>query len=72
MEIKNLNTTTVITATDGNYLTQNLEVDTEKRVIATEVALGKNDTVDNWKEITKEEGEAVLTMQLDLYNTVKE
>lgn len=65
MIIKDFNTT-VITAEEGKYLTQSFDLDIENRVIATTVALGKNDSVDNWKEITKEEGNTILKEQNDL------
>lgn len=65
MIIKDFNTT-VITAEEGKYLTQSFDLDIENRVIATTVALGKNDSVDNWKEITKEEGNTIVKEQNDL------
>lgn len=65
MIIKDFNTT-VITAEEGKYLTQSFDLDIENRVIATTVSLGKNDSVDNWKEITKEEGNTIVKEQNDL------
>lgn len=65
MILKEFNTT-VITAEEGKYLTQSFDLDIENRVIATTVALGKNDSVDNWKEITKEEGNTIVKEQNDL------
>lgn len=65
MIIKDFNTT-VITAEEGKYLTQSFDLDIENRVIATTVALGKNDSVDNWKEITKEEGDSIINEQTKL------
>lgn len=65
MIIKDFNTT-VITAEEGKYLTQSFDLDIENHVIATTVALGKNDSVDNWKEITKEEGNTIVKEQNDL------
>lgn len=65
MIIKDFNTT-VITAEEGKYLTQSFDLDIENRVIATTVALGENDSVDNWKEITKEEGNTIVKEQNDL------
>lgn len=65
MILKEFNTT-VITADEGKYLTQSFDLDIENRVIATTVALGKNDSVDNWKEITKEEGNTIVKEQNDL------
>lgn len=65
MIVKDFNTT-VITADEGKYLTQNCELDINNRVIATTIALGKNDSVDNWKEITKEEGNSIINEQTKL------
>lgn len=60
--------TIILTAEEGKYLTQNFDVDIEKRVIGTTIALGKNDSVDNWKEITKEEADTIKQAQADLRN----
>lgn len=57
--------TTVITAEEGKYLTQSFEVDIENRVVASTIALGKNDTVENWKEITKEEADTIRKQQAE-------
>lgn len=65
MILKEFNTT-VITADEGKYLTQNFELDINNRVIATTIALGKKDSVDNWKEITKEEGDSIINEQTKL------
>lgn len=62
MIIKEFNTK-VITADNGKYLTQNFELDINNRVVATTIALGKNDSVDNWKEITKDEGDSIINEQ---------
>ena len=50
-------TTTVLKADNGKALTQVADVELSHRVIATIVALGKNDTPDNWREISTEEAE---------------
>lgn len=55
--------TIIINAESGKYLTQKDDVDIENRVIASTIALGKNDSVDNYKEITEEEAEAIRTAQ---------
>lgn len=65
MIVKDFNTT-VITADEGKCLTQNFELDINNRVIATTIALGKYDSVDNWKEITKEEGDTIINEQTKL------
>ena len=55
--------TIVIAAEDGKYLTQSSEVELSERVVASTIALGKYDNVDNWKEITKEEGDEIRKQQ---------
>lgn len=57
--------TTLIAAEEGKYLTQSFEVDIENRVVASTIALGKNDTVENWKEITKEEADTIRKQQAE-------
>lgn len=52
-------TTIIITPQEGMYLTQVDNVDIEKRVVATTVAIGSNDSAMNWKEITAEEAESI-------------
>lgn len=50
-------TTVILKANEGFYLTQkDTNIDIKDRIIATTLALGKNDSVDNWIEITQEEG----------------
>lgn len=53
-------TTTILTAENGMYLTQSADVDILSREIAATVALGRNDSADNWKEITKAEADAYI------------
>lgn len=50
--------TTILTPSEGYfYLTQkDNTIDIKDRIIATKLALGKNDNPDNWIEITQEEG----------------
>lgn len=52
-------TTIIITPQEGMYLTQVDNVDIEKRVVATTVAIGSNDSASNWKEITSTEAESI-------------
>lgn len=47
----------VIKADNGKFLTQSDDVDIKDRVIATSVALGKNDSMLNWREISATEAE---------------
>lgn len=60
--------TIILKAEEGKYLTQKSDVDIEKRVIGTTIALGKNDSADNWKEITKEEADSIKQAQAELRN----
>lgn len=52
-------TTIILTPENGFVLTQSNDVELEQRIIASQIALGANDSVDNWKEITIEEGEQI-------------
>lgn len=52
-----------MTAEEGNYLTQTADVDLMERIVATKVALSKFSTIDDWKEISKEEGDAIIAEQ---------
>ncbi len=51
-------TTTVIKADNGKFLTQSGDIDIKERVISTTIALGKNDSVLNWREISATEAES--------------
>lgn len=64
--------TTVIATEEGKYLTQSFEVDLLNRVVASAIALGKNDTVENWKEITKEEADTIRKQQAEARKQPKE
>lgn len=50
-------TTIVLKSNEGCFLTQVEDVNIEKRIVATVVALGKYDAPENWREITKEEAD---------------
>lgn len=52
-------TTIIITPQEGMFLTQVDAMEIEDRIVATCVALGSNDSPDNWKEITAEEAESI-------------
>lgn len=56
-------TSIILTAEGDNYLTQTADVDLSERIVATKVALGKYSTLDDWKEITKAEGDAIIAEQ---------
>lgn len=64
--------TTVLNVEEGKYLTQSFEVDLLERVVASTIALGKFDSVDNWKEITKEEGDTIREQQAEARKQPKE
>lgn len=45
-------TTIILEADNGKYLTQSADVDPRERIIAKEVALGRNDSPLNWCEVS--------------------
>lgn len=56
--------TTIITAKEGYYITNvSDDIDIKDRLIATSIALGKFDSVDNYKEITKAEADDLKAAQ---------
>lgn len=70
--ITNTFTTTIIEAEGDNYLTQVAEVELKDRLVAAKIALGKFDSVDNYKEISKEEGDAIKAEQENLMSEEEE
>lgn len=63
METKQF-TTTILTAAEGKSLTQaDNNLDIRERIIAYTVAIGANDTPDNWVEITKEQADEYRAAQ---------
>lgn len=52
-------TVTILTASEGHKLTQAADIDIKSRFIASQVALGANDSIENWKEITDAEAAAI-------------
>lgn len=53
-----------MTAEEGYYLTQAADVDLlSERIVASKVALSKFSTIDDWKEISKEEGDQIIAEQ---------
>ena len=64
-------TTIIITPENGYYLTQSNDVELKDRIIASQIALGKNDSTDKWKEITIEEGNEIKAQQEALANENK-
>lgn len=63
MEIINKNKFTELVADEGMYLTQVKDVEILERIVASKVSLSKHSTEDTWKEITKEEGDAIILEQ---------
>lgn len=63
--------TIIITPENGYYLTQSNDVEIKDRIVCSQVALGSNDSVDNWKEITIEEGNEIKAQQEALANENK-
>lgn len=54
MKVKQIEDLTILIADENKNLTQSdLNLDIRNRIIAKEVALGINDSQDNWMEITK-------------------
>lgn len=51
--------TTVLRPSSGHYLTQAADVPIEERMIASVVALGANDSADNYVEIDAETAEQI-------------
>lgn len=50
-------------ASEGNYLTQKREMGIKGRIVSSEIFIGRNDSPDNWKEITREEAEQYISQQ---------
>lgn len=58
MKTKQIDSLNILVADEDKSLTQsNLDLDIRDRIIAREVALGVNDSQDNWMEITKSQAE---------------
>lgn len=55
--------TIIIKPEEGHYLTQVKDVDIKERIVSTTIAIGRHDSVDNYKEITKEEGDKIIEEQ---------
>lgn len=59
-------TSTILTASEGFYLTQIADVELSQRVVASKVTLSKFSTADDWKEISKAEGDEIINAQNEL------
>lgn len=62
--------TTVLRPSSGHYLTQAADVDINDRMIASVVALGANDSADNYVEIDEETAEQIRQDQAAARNTL--
>lgn len=56
-------TTTVLRPDEGHYLTEANEVDIKERSFSTVIALGVNDSADNYMEINEAEYQALKAEQ---------
>ncbi len=56
-------TTILIEAEEGFYLTQTPDVALKDRMVDSKIALGKFDSPENYKEITKKECDAITSEQ---------
>lgn len=61
--------TTVLRPSSGHYLTQAGDVDIEERMIASVVALGANDSADNYVEIDEATAEGIRQNQAAARNS---
>lgn len=62
MKQSNFNVIT-LEASKDKYLTQVEDVDIKDRIVASTVVIGRNDSPENYKEITKEEGNKYVEEQ---------
>ena len=59
-------TVQIIEPSEGYKLTQSADVPIEERIISDKIYLAATDKVENWKEITNEEAEAIKAEQARL------
>lgn len=52
-------TLNIIEPSEGMYFTQSNDVPIEDRIVSDKIYLSINDSIDNWKEISAEEAEAI-------------
>lgn len=67
MNIENYNTVRILVPSEGYKLTQKENVDISERMISDKIALGKYDSIDNYKEIPNDEADIILK-EIDEYN----
>lgn len=68
METSNYTVRVLTPSNESGYLTQSAEVNVEDRILSKKVFLAINDSESNWKEISKEEGDAIKEQQEQLRN----
>lgn len=61
--------TVIIRPSAGHYLTQSADVPIEERMIASVIALGANDSADNYTEIDETEAEQIRQDQAAARNS---
>lgn len=60
-------TTVVLKPEEDKYLTQAEDVDIRQRIIATTIALGKNDKPENWIEIDADKADEYRKLQQEAF-----
>ena len=61
-------TTTVLRAEEGHVLTEAADVDITARTLATVISLGRNDSPDDYREITAAEADALRAEQIAAFD----
>lgn len=69
--MKAINVTTLL-ADEGHVLTQAADVEAEERFYTTEIILGCNDSVENYKEVPVEEARKKTVEQTEKQKTTEE
>ena len=67
MNIENYNTVRILVPSEGYKLTQKEDVEISERMISDKIALGKYDSIDNYKEIPNDEADIIIK-QIEEYN----
>lgn len=67
MKIENYSSVKILVPSEGYKLTQKEDVDMSERMISDKIALGKYDSIDNYKEIPNDEADIILK-QIEEYN----
>lgn len=59
-------------AEEGQYITQASDVDVLDRLILSKIMLGKNQSKDNWKDMSAEEASAIKNEQIRVIQEMEE